>query len=386
MNRFIAVFALSLSLVAVVGVGFVLTSRPPSSVPRVSPLDLDRLQVRLDQVENRLEMLAAASSRGAPPPKPALPAGHDSGIDDVTDSALQDSAGEDDGFGIAGTELLSRLEAMETRLRGLEEDPVQRAYSFLASESAELRKRGVYGLKAVAKSDPAARAAIRQMLGDPDAGVRAAALDMLAGVGDREAIPFAVSLLDDADPWVRREAIESLARLDAKDAAAPIARLVGDGNPKVRWQAVDALGRLGNKDSASTLLAVAVDDENTDIRNEAILSIGEIGATEALPQLREYYRSVTAEGARDAGDHRYRLAYAMKELGEPDAARAELERLGQTVLSDENDRARGGALKGVIWLGRDETVGQEILRQAKEDPVEWIRNAATEALEGKWRD
>ena len=47
--------------------------------------------------------------------------------------------------------LLARLEALETRLRGVEEEPVQRAFTYLQSSSAELRKRGIYNLETIAK-------------------------------------------------------------------------------------------------------------------------------------------------------------------------------------------------------------------------------------------
>ncbi len=374
MSRFTSAFAVAISLLALVGVGFVLTSGPDRPDSEVGRVEMELLHARLNALDKRLDKLA---SRSADSTQAAPSTALSEGTPDARSRSEEDPV--ENGSSGDGA-LLARLETLETRLRGLEEDPIERAYAFLRSSNADLRKRGIRQLQSLAKTDPEARAALREMLADPDAGVRAVALDKIAEIKDQEAAPIALSLLDDENADVRRKAVHTLARLDAKEAATDIAGFIADEDDKMRWLAVDAMGKLGHR-AASGALLEALSDENMGIRGEALLSLGEIGATEALPQVRAFYEEVTAEEGPDRGDHRYRAAFAMKQLGDASAAHVEIGRLGQTVLSEQEDgRRRIGALHGLIWLGRDELAARQVLEQAAQDSNEWIRRTAQRAL------
>lgn len=345
MVRLFFALTLSLSLIALLGVGYILLKDDGA---QDSGDEADQLYARIDQLEERLENIDAVLA-AYPQPVQAAPASelNEAGVPDDADGGSTEGDAEK-----PATEktVMARLESLEIRLRGLEEDPAQRAFTYLQSESAELRKRGVRGLEALARSDPEARAALREMLADNDAGVRYVA-------------------------------IETLMRINDKDAAADIAHYMGDENPKVRERAVDAMGRLGYKDAAEAL-AYALGDENPGVRREAIFSLAEVGAKEALPQLQAFYNNVTKETAREIRDQRYVIAHAMKRLGDPSAAQAEIVRLGETVVNGQNDRERGGALKAISWLGDNEPVAREILKKVVNDPNKWISEHAKRVLDG----
>ena len=51
-----------------------------------------------------------------------------------------------------------------------------------------------------------------------------------------------------------------------------------------------------------------------------------------------------------------------------------------TLLNGKNDHERGGAMKGIMWLDRDELVAKEIFKQLTDDPNDWIRGEARKVL------
>ena len=79
-------------------------------------------------------------------------------------------------------------------------------------------------------------------------------------------------------------------------------------------------------------------------------------------------------------DYRVRLAMAMKQLGDRSAVQAEIERLGELVLNASNERSRGGAWRGLQWIGRGDPAARPILEQLSTHRVEWIRREAQRML------
>lgn len=287
------------------------------------------------------------------------------------------------------------------RMQALEEDPINRGYTYVTSENAELRRQGIAALRRFAPFDPAAREAIRNLLYDPNQRVRMEATDALGDLGDREAAPLVAEMLSDSDPGVRREAIDSFAdwghreaaplisrmlndpdanvrreaivalgTLGASEAAAEIAQLLSDSSDRVREQAADALGRLKAGQGTAALLQ-ALSDSNDEVRGEAIASLGEIGAVQALPYLRDMYN-------RDPGRHRIRLVTALRSLGDAEPFRQEVQRLSQVALSGDDARARAQSVRSLSWFAREEA--RDVFRQALQDPSEWVRREAERAL------
>ena len=330
-----------------------------------APLDLEArlgnleraVSARLDRIEARL-----SAARLAPRPSSAqVEEGSAAETAEKTESDTPDATF--DG-------LEKRVATLEERVRGLEQDPIQRGYAFLESESDELRRQGVRALARVARMDPEARAAIRRALADASPLVRREALEALGNIRDKESVPSMVDLLADSDEAVRRRAISALEECEATDAAPSIAQLLSDPADRIRVAAADALGVLKSADSGDLLLK-ALQDSNDEVRGEAIASLGEAGVKSAIPALRRMYE----EGA---SPHRTRLLLALRSLGDEGPIRLEIERLSRTALVDPDERVRSQALRALGSLARGEA--RPILRKALEDPSAEVRREAERLL------
>ena len=365
MNRLVTALTLSASLISLAGVSLILLGKRESNVDTidVEPSDSrsDELERRLSEFATELKKLKVSGTNGEP--------------QDLGSSAPSEEKPDELGASLEET-LLARLETMEARLRGLEGDPVHRALSYIVSANPELRQQGVESLASLAKSDPDARAALRDMLKDGDADVRMSALKALTEAQDRDSAVLVSALLDDENAEVRREAIRTLASLGDVDSAAEIASYINDENDEVRRTAVDAMGKLEFGESAAALIT-ALDDPNIGVRGEAISSLGEIGAKESLPRLRELY-AAQENGEHREDDQRVGIAMAMKQLGDDSAVQAEIERLGHMVHYNDHP----GAMRALMYVGRNQPAARQYFARAAEaSNVEWIRREARRMLE-----
>jgi HEAT repeat protein len=349
-------FAGALMVAALMGIAYY-AGRGPEGGARESAREvveqrlasLDGIEARLKKLEDeiaslRSAMAASASGEAAAP------------------------AADADG---SRTGMEASLSTLQERIKGLEEDPVRRGYSYLASENAELRRQGINILDRVARFDPEARAAIRELLKDPSPRVREQAAQKLMDLRDKESLPEMKVLLADSDARTRRRAVQALGAMGAKDAARDIGRnLVSDPDDQVRQTSADVLGRLRSREAEESLVE-ALKDKNEVVRGEAIASLGEIGATTAVPQLRVLYD-------QGAGEHRLRLALALKSLGDEAPLRQEAGRLSDLALSSPEEGVRLQAIRDLAVLARD--TSQEVFTQALKDPSPTVRREAERAL------
>jgi len=328
---------------------------------------LHMLEERLDALEQRFdESLTDRTPIGDdPPPLTSIDADQTKGNE--TDGSSKTVSAEDI------SRLRSAINDLDYRIRALEEDPINRGYTFLNSENPELRRRGIQSLFRLARLDPAAREAIRGMLDDDDPRVREEAADAVGRLGDKEAVPMLVQLLNDPEAGVRKEAVQNLSRLGAKEAADAVAKLLSDPSDRVREEAADVLGRL-RASQAAPLLLEALKDKNEKVRGEAIASLGEINAREALPLLRQIYDT-------DPGPHKYRLIRALQSLGDTGPLNQEVKRLSEVALNAENVRDRAKAIQMLSWLAPKEA--RPVFQKALEDSNGWVRKEAERALRRK---
>lgn len=92
---------------------------------------------------------------------------------------------------------------------------------------------------------PAAAPAVQKALGDPRAGVRAAAASQFAVVCTRDQADLLKLALKDQDPGVRREACRAIGQLQAVDAADPMLTLIEkDPDVSVRAAALQAVEKI----------------------------------------------------------------------------------------------------------------------------------------------
>lgn len=126
---------------------------------------------------------------------------------------------------------------------------------------------------------------------DPDAAVRAAALDALPDIADEPAIAAAIKdALSDPSPDVVRAAAVAAARRPAlsgdvlaalTQAAGPLTLLLTDPKQEMRIAAVRALGKLKDPTALSSLQSVLT-DKDPKVVEEAIRALSELDAPEAV--------------------------------------------------------------------------------------------------------
>jgi putative heme-binding domain-containing protein len=88
------------------------------------------------------------------------------------------------------------------------------------------------------------RPLLRSKLSSPAPEVRAAALESVAALEDRDAAGPVVELLQDPEARVRQAAALAAGRLTISKAVEPLLRLAGDPDPLVRRESLDSLRRL----------------------------------------------------------------------------------------------------------------------------------------------
>jgi HEAT repeat protein len=148
-------------------------------------------------------------------------------------------------------------------------------------------------------------------LGDPDGGVRAAALGALARLGRLEPAQLAAGLAD-PDPAVRRRALE----LSPALPGVPVVALLDDPDPTVAEVAAWACGERSPAEAGAVDALVRVAGGHPDplCREAAVAALGAIGDEAGLPAI------LAATGDRPAVRRRAVLALAPFEGPEVDAA------------------------------------------------------------------
>ena len=278
-------------------------------------------------------------------------------------------------------ELSHRLEIVESQLTALLRDPIERGYEFLRSPSAQLRRDGIELLERLARNDPRALAAIREMLGDLDPRVREQALESLADLDDIDSLPLMLGMLGDGEVRVRREVVSSLEALLrelepgsalAADAVAALSRSARDADGNVRERAIEALGNARTPQATATLIA-ALDDQEADVRSEAIRALGRGGDRSAVPALRSVYSGAD-------GRNRMTAAISLWRLGDRDAFRQEAVTLVHDATAHENERERSRAVHLLGEVSPSEY--RATIEQALQDPSERVRRTAERILNG----
>ncbi len=159
----------------------------------------------------------------------------------------------------------------------------------LHHESPAVRARALAAIGAAPPADAPERwvAAVRPLVADEDAGVRAAALRALAALGDEDASVLLTRHLEDADPRVVVTAAVELADSDRpRDAAVAhkaLSRLIADdaGPASVRRDAAQALARIRNPAFRSLLIPL-LHDGDPDVASAAVASAQSMGPSDAI--------------------------------------------------------------------------------------------------------
>lgn len=153
------------------------------------------------------------------------------------------------------------------------------------------------GANALLELGPEALPSLQPLARDPQAPVRATALEIIGLLGSGADKEFPVHGLYDHHPTVRRAAATALGRIADREAAAGLRHALIDPAAEVRAAAARALGRIGDRSVADDLMHLATHD-SFDVAHAAAAAL-----TVLDPRLVVAARgSVRAPALREAAD------------------------------------------------------------------------------------
>ncbi|MEO6221834.1 MAG: Npt1/Npt2 family nucleotide transporter [Vicinamibacterales bacterium] len=158
--------------------------------------------------------------------------------------------------------------------------------SLFAHESARVRARALRALVGNEAADAdSVLPAVRRLMSDPDAEVRAAAVRALASLQQDAERSLLRPHLQDPSPGVAAAAAVELADSGVPDdetaAEAALARLIADEDPAGRRHAAKALARIRHP-GFRTLLVPLIHDRDVSVAREAITAAGAKGSVETM--------------------------------------------------------------------------------------------------------
>jgi|Deesub1362A_J573_1020465.scaffolds.fasta_scaffold02086_3 HEAT repeat protein len=280
----------------------------------------------------------------------------------------------------------------------------------LADEKRRVREAAARALGE--RGDRRAVPHLIQALNDKSAKVRGAAAWALGCIGDEQAVPHLIQVLDDKRWEMRAQAVEALGRIGDKSALPHLIRALNDRKSAVRMQAASVLGQLGDKrvvphlvqalDSnkgrvllkigwalgrleALSALVGALDDRRWQVREAAVVGLGEIGK-KAVPHLRRALDDPLQEVREQA-------ALALGRLGYEVSFRRRTVRLSPAVLGRIKRDFPPEDREEVIellkrYLERDAEMGRKLvykivkMSEGSKKEVAYL----TEAAYRDWRD
>jgi len=191
------------------------------------------------------------------------------------------------------------------------------------------------------------------------------------------ALPVLVAALDDKRWFVVRNAVGILGEIREPEALPGIEKTLSHNDQRVRREAIRAINRIGGNASIRLLLQL-VEGDYSDMRRQAMLSLGAMKNPAAIPPL---VRIVQTK------DPRLRLLEQKKEairaLGEIGAVEA-VPPLAEVVLQrrfwsrSRHNELRVAALEAIGAIG--DPAAREVLEWAAEDRSQSVSMAAQKAL------
>jgi HEAT repeat protein len=148
-------------------------------------------------------------------------------------------------------------------------------------------------------------ARLREALTGEDLPLRAAALELLAELEDRSALPYARSLLASGDVELRLQAVNALGKLHDQESVSVLLELLTVPG-ELQGAAAVALGRIGDRRATAALCALLRPDaRGPNIQAEVAEALGHLGDPEAIPVLSEAltapHAAVRAAAAQSLG-------------------------------------------------------------------------------------
>lgn len=202
-------------------------------------------------------------------------------------------------------------------------------------------------------------------------------------------VQFAAALYLLVFPHYATDRVHELYRLEADSATGPavsaawdvMTKGLHDADANHRKTAIAALGTVGDMKQAVEVIEQALQDKSTDVRQTAAHTLGEMKATEAIPDLKAALRDSSPEVS-------FTAAKALWDLGDTESSRD----MFQAVLEGERS-GEPGKLQGAMRTAKKKlTPGQMALMGVNETgrtmlgPASIVVTAAEEATKEVKKD
>jgi HEAT repeat protein len=140
--------------------------------------------------------------------------------------------------------------------------------------------------------------AFKAELGNPEASIRAAAIQGLGSVGDSSTVaPLMAIALSKQGPE-QRAARDSLERLRGAEVDKALIALLADSNPAQKIEAMQRLSGRNSMTAAPPLLNLLA-DADANVRIEALKALSALGGKDALPPVVTFLVKTGNDGERD---------------------------------------------------------------------------------------
>ena len=205
-------------------------------------------------------------------------------------------------------------------------------------------------------------------LGNGSPKIRINAARALAATKAPEALDALAQLAtQDDEPSIRKLAVVSLGKLKSSRALPGLILALEDESPDVRKSAVESLGQLNDRRAVIPILGLLA-DENIEVRNSAIQTLGILNDPEATPDLIHVLDT-------DGGRERISAVIALAGIGDPHA----VDRLVECALHEKDHTVRKEATLAVSRMG-DYEIGERLI-DALDHENSFSRENAIELLE-----
>jgi len=211
-----------------------------------------------------------------------------------------------------------------------------------------------------------------ELLKAGDTKERAESAKALGILGDKLALgPLLRSLDDEDEETVRSNVILAVGHIDSQRGVEPLIECLKDDSWVIRHDAAIALGHIGNEEAVKALDELLEKEEDIEIKQKAVESLGEIGGEKAHEILMGHIDDISVEEE------------VIKALIKLDGDEI-LPHLAQKIKDGEKT-VREAAVQGLASIGDEDSC--QLLVEALKDESWRIREEAAKALgELNYRD
>jgi HEAT repeat protein len=248
--------------------------------------------------------------------------------------------------------------------------------SFLFAEETEQRTRDTLTqILAFVGSKIANR--LVEILADEGAASKRKLLNEILVHSGTGTLPVIYEYLDDDRWYVVRNAIAILGDIRSQESLAQLTPLLQHDEIRVRRETIRALTKIGGKRAIKILVQTAIADDQ-ELRRQAILSLGAIRATSAVPTLLTMLKK--SDWSQRAVDLKKDVIRALGEISDPEAIPelVKVVRKKSWLRRQLNDELRVAAAASLGDIADEST--RNVLKKTTYDRTAAVARAAAQAL------